>query len=158
MPALVAADRSHTGLLVGTSFVWRSVASLAIYPVLLLLSHLLGYGDDVRVVITLLFVGYAFSAISNVGQFAMVGLERVEVAAYRQILEQLAVLAIVVPILMLGGGLNAALVGHAVVTVLVLAYISYALRTAKVGRLSVSFATLQSLLSRGTPFVSWVLP
>jgi O-antigen/teichoic acid export membrane protein len=81
------------------------------------------------------------------------GFERVQVAAYRQILEQLAVLAIVVPILILGGGVNAALVGHAAVTVIVLLYVWGELPASQVGRLSVDLSTLNTLLRRGTPFV-----
>ena len=153
LPALVAADPTRAGALLGTSIVWRLLAALAMYPVLIGLGAILGYGDEVRVVITLLFVGYTVSAVTNVGQWVMVGFERADVGAYRQILEQLAVLAIVVPILMLGGKLHAALVGHAIVTVLVLLYIRYALRSVDVGRLSVDLTTLKSVLQHGTPFV-----
>jgi O-antigen/teichoic acid export membrane protein len=83
----------------------------------------------------------------------MVGFERIEVVAYRQILEQFAVVIIVVPILLFGGGVNAALVGHAVVTVIVLLYIRRALRSTNIGPLSVDLSTLKTLLRRGTPFV-----
>jgi O-antigen/teichoic acid export membrane protein len=153
LPALVAADRSRSGRLTGTSIAWQSAAALVMYPVLIGLSQILGYGYDVRVVISLFFVGYVVSAISNVGQFVIVGHERAEVAAYRQILEQLTALAIVLPILMLGGKLNATLVGHAVATAIVLLYIWYELRATHVGRLSVDLDTLKTLLRRGTPFV-----
>lgn len=153
LPALVAADRSRTGALLGTSIAWRCGAALAIYPVLIGLCHILGYGYEVGVVVSLFFVGYTVSAISNVGQCVMLGFERAEVAAYRQILEQLAELAIVVPILMLGGNLHVTLIGHAVVTVVVLFYVRYALRSIHIGRLSADLDTLKTLLRRGTPFV-----
>ena len=153
LPALVAADRARAGQLLGTSILWRCVGALAIYPVLIGLARVLGYGHEIRTVITLFFVGYTVSAISNVGQWIIIGFERVEVAAYRQILEQTAVLVVVLPILVLGGQLNAALVGHAVVTVIVLFYIWYSLRATNVGRLSVDLGTLRTLLRRGTPFV-----
>jgi O-antigen/teichoic acid export membrane protein len=123
------------------------------YPVLIGLCQVLGYEHEVQVVVTLFFVGYTVSAITNVGQWVIVGFERADVAAYRQILEQSTVLVIVVPILMLGGGLNAALVGHAFETVVVLLYICYALRATNVGRLSVDLSTLKTVLHRGTPFV-----
>jgi O-antigen/teichoic acid export membrane protein len=152
LPAIVAADRSRAGALLGTSVVWRCISALGIYPVLIGLSYILGYRPEVRLVITLYFIGYLVSAISNAGQLLIVGFERAEVAAYRQILEQLAVLAIVVPILMLGGGLTATLIGHAFTTVVVLFYIGYAVRSMNVRRLSFDLGTLKTLLSRGAPF------
>ena len=157
LPAMVAADRSRSGALLGTSVVWRVLSALAMYPVLIGVCHLLGYSSEVRMVVTLFFVGYTISAVSNAGQWVMIGFERAEVAAYRQILEQMAVLVIVIPILMLGGTLNAALVGHAVVTVLVLAYIVYALRSVNLNGLSVDFGTVKTILHRGTPFVFMAL-
>jgi O-antigen/teichoic acid export membrane protein len=153
LPALVAADRARAGSLLGTSVVWRLIAAVAMYPILIGLCHILGYGYDVSVVISLLFIGYTVSAVSNACQWTMVGFERAEVGAYRQILEQTAVLAIVVPILILGGKLHAALVGHAIVTILVLVYVCYAVRTADIPRFSADVATLKTLLNRGTPFV-----
>jgi O-antigen/teichoic acid export membrane protein len=153
VPALVAEDRSRTGALLGTSIVWRCVAALGMYPLLLAACKLLGYNYEVQVVLTLFFVGYLISAIANVGQWVTMGLERTEIAAYRQILEQLAVLAIVVPILMLGGTLDAALVGHTITTVIALGYIAYALRSMNVGQLAVDVAMWKTLLRRGTPFV-----
>jgi O-antigen/teichoic acid export membrane protein len=153
LPALVAADRAQAGSLLGTTVLWRLLAAAAMYPVLIILCHTLGYGYDVGVVISLLFIGYTVSAVTNAGQWTMVGFERAEVGAYRQILEQTAVLAIVVPILILGGRLHAALVGHAIVTVLMLVYVFYALRTVQIPRFSADVPTLRAILNRGTPFV-----
>jgi O-antigen/teichoic acid export membrane protein len=152
LPALIAADRARAGRLVGTCLVWAALGALAIYPVLMALCVILDYGPEIRVVVTLFAVGYMLSAMSNVGQYAMIGLERAEVAAFRQILEQSSVLAIVIPILILGGRLNAALVGHAVVTAIVLSYVLYAVRSSGI-RLSVEPATFKTLFRLGTPFV-----
>jgi O-antigen/teichoic acid export membrane protein len=153
LPGLVAADRSRAGRFLGASLLWRVLAAAGIYPLLIAISHILGYGAEVRIVLTLFFVGYLLSAISNVGQWVILGFERAEIAAYRQILEQLAELAIVIPILMLGGSLYGALVGHAIVTLLVLVYIWYAVRAIDLGRVSVDFDTLKTVLVRGVPFV-----
>jgi O-antigen/teichoic acid export membrane protein len=153
LPALVAADHARAGRLLGASLVWRSAAAVVVYGVLIGVCYLLGYGHEIRVVVTLFFVGYAIGAMSTACQLALMGLERIEIAAYRQVIEQLAVVLIVVPILLLGGGLHAALVGHAVVTVIVFLYVWRALAAAKVGRLSIDLSTLRTLLGRGTPFV-----
>jgi O-antigen/teichoic acid export membrane protein len=153
LPALVAADRSRAGALLGTSIAWRCGAAFVIYPILIGLCYILGYEYEVGVVVSLFFVGFTLSALANVGQWVILGFERADVAAYRQILEQLTELAIVVPILMLGGKLHAALVGHALGAVIVLFYTGYALRSIYIGRISADLDTLKTLLRRGTPFV-----
>jgi O-antigen/teichoic acid export membrane protein len=157
LPALVATDRSRAGRLLGTSLVWRSALAIVVYGVLVELCQLLGYDHEVRVVVTLFFVGYAVSTMSNACQSVIIGYERIEVAAYRQILEQIATLLFVVPILMLGGRLHATLLGHAAATVVAFLYIRRALRATRVGRLSVDLITFKTLLYRGTPFVFMTL-
>jgi O-antigen/teichoic acid export membrane protein len=153
LPALVAADRSQAGLVLGSSMLWQSLASLAMLPLLLGFCSLLGYGREIQFIVALYFVGYALSALSNVGQLVMLGLERGEIPAYRQILEQLVALAIVVPILVMGGKVKAALVGHAVTTVIVFGYIWHVTGSARIRPLSVDSATLKTLFYRGLPFV-----
>jgi O-antigen/teichoic acid export membrane protein len=153
LPALVAADRSRAGPLLGSSLAWRSTLAIITYPVLLGLCRLLGYGHEVRVVVALFFIGYTVSAMTNACVWVIMGLERVKVAAYRQVFEQFMTLLIVVPILMLGGGVNATLVGHAATTLVVLVYVSFALRSTHVGRLSADLVTLKTLVHSGTPFV-----
>jgi O-antigen/teichoic acid export membrane protein len=153
LPALVAADRTQAGRLLGTSLVWRALMSVATYFVLMALSLLLGYPGEVRTVISLVFIGFAVSAMSNAGQWTILGLERADVAAYRQVFEQFVTLLIVAPILVLGGGVNAAMTGHAAATVLALIYICSAVRASLIGRLSFEFSTLKMLLRNGTPFV-----
>src|SRR4030095_10377444 len=86
LPAIVAADHSRAGALLGTRIVWRCAAALGIYPMLIGLCQILGYDYEVQVVVTLYFIGYTVSAITNAGQFLTIGLERTEGAAYRQIL------------------------------------------------------------------------
>jgi O-antigen/teichoic acid export membrane protein len=154
LPALVAVDPSRAGRLLGTSMVWRGLMSVVAYGALDILCRLLGYPPEVRVVVALVFVGYAVSAISNAGQWAILGLERADVAAYRQLLEQTATLLIVAPILLLGGGVNATMVGHAAATVVALVYIGFALRASAIGQLSFDVDALKTLLRRGTPFVA----
>jgi O-antigen/teichoic acid export membrane protein len=82
-----------------------------------------------------------------------VGFERVDVVASRQVFEQYVTLAIVAPILMLGGGLAETLVGHAAATVLVFLYVWRTQRSLGLGHLSVDLSALGVLLRRGTPFL-----
>jgi O-antigen/teichoic acid export membrane protein len=153
LPALVATDRSRAGRLLGTSLVWRLITGPPIFLILLWLSYLLGYSREVRVVISLYFVGFLVSAITNACQWVILGFERVDVGAVRQFVEQFATLVIVAPILILGGDVNAALVGNAAATVIAFLYIWRVLPTINKTRLAVDKDALRMLLVHGTPFV-----
>jgi O-antigen/teichoic acid export membrane protein len=152
VPGLVATDRGRAGRVLGTGLAWRAIAAIPAYGALIGASHILGYGSETRVVMTLYFAGYFISAMANACLGVIVGFERLDVAAYRQILEQVAVLLIVVPILIFGGGVNATLLGHAAVTVVLFLYVWRARPAAAIGRISVSVDTLRLLLRTGTPF------
>jgi O-antigen/teichoic acid export membrane protein len=153
MPALVAQDRTQAGEMLGSSLVWRAMMLLAVYAALAGLCRLLNYPHDVQIAVSLVFVGYALSAVTNACQFLILGFERTDVAAYRQVLEQFAVVAIVVPILLLGGNLNVALLGHAGAAAIAMIYTGYALRGVRLGHLSYSRRRLKTLLRVGTPFM-----
>ena len=96
----------QAGRLLGTSIVWKGLASVLTYGVLIGLSQLLGYPSEVRLVISLVFIGYFVDSISNAGQWVILGFERADVAAYRQVIAQSATLLIVLPILLFGGGVS----------------------------------------------------
>jgi O-antigen/teichoic acid export membrane protein len=151
LPALVAADRSQAGRLLGTALAWRGTSSVLVSGALALACYLLGSNSAFLVPLALVSAGYVLSAISNGCQYAIFGFERTDVAARRQMVEQLVTMAIVVPILALGGDLKMA--GHFVSAAIVLGYVWPTLRPAGIGRLSFDAGTLKTLLGRGTPFV-----
>jgi O-antigen/teichoic acid export membrane protein len=153
LPALVATDRSRAGRLLGAALTWRLGASVIAYGIIMGSCWLLGYSTEIRIVTSLLFAGYTVSAITNAGQSVMSGFERVDVAAYRQVFEQGATLAIVTAILVLGGGLYLTLVGHFTATILALVFMAYVVNRSHIGQLSVDYASLRTLLRNGTPFV-----
>jgi O-antigen/teichoic acid export membrane protein len=153
LPALVATDRSQAGRVLGTSLVWRVCAMVFVFFGLNTATRVLGYGYGPRSAVALVFAGYALGSAVDACQHTIIGFERADVAAVRQVFGSVVTVAVVIPILMLGGGLNASLVGHASVMVLVLAYTAYAIRTTPIGRLSFDWQMLKSLLHRGTPFV-----
>jgi O-antigen/teichoic acid export membrane protein len=153
LPSLVATRRSEAGRILGTSLVWRAGAMVVAFLGLGVLSRVLGYNTDVRSAGALVFIGYAMNSIIDACQHTILGFERTDVAAFRQVFSGVVTVLVVLPILMLGGGLNASLVGHACVTVIVLAYTVYAIRSTPIGRLSFDTGMLKTLLQRGTPFV-----
>jgi O-antigen/teichoic acid export membrane protein len=153
IPAIVAADSTEASAVLGTSLVWRLVAVLIGYPILIVLCAFLGYSTRIQLIVSLFFIGYTLSALTNTGQWLLLGLEQAKVGAYRQIIEQSAIIAIVVPILLVGGGVVAALIGHALAAAVALVYVANAVRKARIGALSADMGTWRTLAHQGTPFV-----
>ena len=153
LPAMVAENRSLSGALLGTSFLWRVPTSLLVSLVLLCGCYLLGYSHEVLVAIALASVGYTFSALTNSYQHVVFGFERTDIAARRQIIEQFVTLLLVLPVLALGGNLNQSLVAHVLATIVVFAYVWRSSRVVDIGRPVFDQAVLRRLLARGTPFV-----
>ncbi len=153
LPALVATDKSRASVLLGTSLVWRAGTTLLAFALLEGASRALGYDDDFRTAIRIMFVAYSFSTVGNACQDTSIGLERTDIAAIRQVGEQTAQVAIVLPIVLLGGKLHAALVGYIFAVFPPLLFVVVALRRAGVHRPSFDPKALRALLERGTPFV-----
>ncbi len=152
LPQMVARDRSRAGVLLGSSLVWRAASSVVVLGVLILTSRLLGYQQDFLPVLALVALGYFLSTIAQAAQQIIAGFERLDVSAYKQIIEQMAALLFTVPILVLGGNLNAMLVGSAAAVFVAMAYAWRSLRLVGVVKLSFDFEVLKTLLARSTPF------
>ena len=81
------------------------------------------------------------------------GLERTDIPAYIHVGQQLLALIIVFVVMVLGGGLRAALLAQCATTAIVLLATLPFLRSFGVGNLSIRWDTIKSLFSDGTPFV-----
>jgi O-antigen/teichoic acid export membrane protein len=157
LPQLVAQHRERAGEFLGTSLLWRCTSSLVVLGALLLLARVLGYDRNVEIVIALVALCYLLTSISSACQAVVVGFERTDVSAYRQIIEQFAALGITVPIVVLGGGLYAMVLGSAASILVALVYAWRSLRLVKVTRLSVNVESLRALLLHSTPFALTVV-
>jgi O-antigen/teichoic acid export membrane protein len=153
LPALVAKDRRRVDVLLGSALVWRAITSVIVSAALLVMTKMLGYNSQVLIAMALVSVGFSLSHISDGCQYAIFGFERTDVAARRQMIEQLVSVILVGSILILGGSLTASLTGSAVSTLIVLAYVWRTLRPAGVHRLAFDRGVLKLLLQQGTPFV-----
>jgi len=152
LPQLVAKDRTRAGILLGTSLFWRTAVSVVVVAFLLLLSRISGYGDAFVPVLALVAVGYFFSSISGACQQVIVGFERTDISAYAKLLEQFSNVLIIVPILMLGGGLSAMLAGSAVSVVITAGYAWRSLRLVGVANVAFDRGMLRTLMVASTPF------
>lgn len=153
LPAMVAVDRRRSGSALATSLVWRLVAGTVVAALLFVLSGVMGYSSTIQMVVVFYSIGYLLSSICNTYQGIIVGFERGDIAAWRQVIEQFAAVAFLVPVLLAGGGVVAALIAGNSATLAALVYVMIAL-PAVARRFSFSKATLIDVLKRGTPFVT----
>jgi O-antigen/teichoic acid export membrane protein len=156
LPAEVARNRAAAGELLGTSIVWRIVASAVVCIVLSVGSwFLLGHGRVFQVVLALTALQWVLNTLGLACQDTVKGFERTDVSAGSQLLGQFLNVAVVVPTLMLGGLLNATLVAQAVVAAIMLVVVWLWTRKVGVRNVSVSKTALVKLTSQGKYFLSF---
>jgi O-antigen/teichoic acid export membrane protein len=153
LPAMVARDRSRARELLGSGLAWRLSAAVVVYGVLAGASHLLGYSVRFQVALSLVVLGATIATVTSAFQDTIRGFERADVAAYGLVAQQLLTALFVVPILLLGGRMRAALLAQAGVYAVVCVFVFMALRSVKIGALSVRLDTLRRLLREGSPWV-----
>jgi O-antigen/teichoic acid export membrane protein len=153
----IARDRSRAGDLLGASLAWRVIATLLVTLILEALTFPLGYTPRFRLVLALVVVQCFFQALSTACQDSVRGFERTDVGALGQIGTQLLNLALVVPTLMLGGGILGVLAAQALASAVILLLVLRAMKAVGVGRLRATFADVKSLGIRGFPFLSFSL-
>ena len=153
LQARVARDRSAAGELLGTTLAWRCGAALVVYGLLAVGSLALRYPGEFQTTLTLVSVQLLLVTLANACQDTARGFERTDVSAYAQVAQPIVNLLIVVPTLLLGGGLRAVLTAQAVASAVLLAFVWTARRSVGVGRLSASLATLKIYARQGAPFL-----
>jgi O-antigen/teichoic acid export membrane protein len=152
-PALVARDRSNAGTFLGTGLLWRAVASLAASAVLALVCWLLGYNTGARWAVALSFPLALLNSAAAAFKDTIRGFERTDIPAYAHVAQQLMMVLVLVPVLMLGGALRALLISQIIVAMLTVYYLKRSLPAVGVGPLAYDRAALKTLLRLGTPFV-----
>jgi O-antigen/teichoic acid export membrane protein len=153
IPALISRDHSQAGVVLGTSLAWRWLVALPIVGILMLSCVALRYGYDLRVAVALAFLLSILNSCASGYKDAIRGFERTDIPAYAHVGQQLMMLVVVVPVLLLGGKLPALLLAHSAVTVLVLVYLHRSMRPLGVPKLQVRRSAVGPLFSIGTPFV-----
>jgi len=154
LPAMVTRERARAGELFGTGLAWRLGSAVIVYGVLAVSCHLLGFGTDFQIALALVCLACTLAAFMSAMQDTIRGFERTDVAAYQLIGVQLLTALLVVPTLLLGGRLRAALTAQALASAIVAVFVWRALRAMSIGRLSFRPKVLRRFLSEGTPFLS----
>jgi O-antigen/teichoic acid export membrane protein len=154
LPATVAKDHSLSGVMLGSSMVWRVATSVLVYGVLAGWCYLLRYPAEVQwalALTTLLSVGNTLVAGCK---DTIRGLERTDIPSYAHLGQHLLGTVLVAIVLALGGRLRAALLAQAVAAAVVLVAIWRTLKPIGVTRLSVDWRAVRQLFAAGTPFMA----
>ena len=149
----VARDRSRAGELLGAALLWRAGTSVLLYFALALAARVLGYDEDLRGVLALIWLGFGISTLSGACQDIVRGFERTDIAAASAVGWPLVNAALTVPVLLLGGGLHAVLLAQAGCACVGLLVNAWLLRLLGIWPLQLRRETLRGLLVKGTPFV-----
>jgi O-antigen/teichoic acid export membrane protein len=153
LPAVVARNHSQSGLMLGSSVAFRAALVIPVYAVMAVGCHLFGYHSDLQLILALTTLHQLLTAFVAAGKDTVRGLERMRVPAYAHVGQQLLVAAFVIPVVMLGGQLPAAVLAQGAACAVILVYVCLALRPAGVNKLSVSWSATRTLFYGGTPFV-----
>jgi PST family polysaccharide transporter len=153
LPANVAKERARAGEFLGTSITWRLCASLVLGGLLVLGSWAFGQPTEFRKSLALVILISTVSTVAGLLQDAARGFERTDVSAVASVGGQFIIVLLVVPTLLLGGKLGAALVAQLAAATIVLGLVWKAIRALNVGALSFRIGTLKTLLREGSPFL-----
>lgn len=153
VPALVARDRSMAGSYLGTSLTWRALMAVVISLALALVCELLGYNSAQRWAVALTFPVTVLLSCGGAFKDTIRGFERTDIPAIAHVAQQFLGLALVVPVLLLGGQLRAVLLSGMLVAALILIALRRSLGSLGVGALRFDRRSLKALFAVGTPFV-----
>ncbi|MDB4973298.1 MAG: Membrane protein [Myxococcaceae bacterium] len=152
MPAAVVADTASAGQYLGSSLAWRAVTSVLAYATVALGCRLLGFTGPQQWAIGLVFLASTFGTMLAACQDAIRGFERTDIAAYARVGVQFASTFLVLPVLVLGGGMRFALSMQALAVLLVLIAVQRVLGRVGIGKLGWDWPRLKKLVVQGTPF------
>lgn len=153
LPAVVARDHSQSGLMLGTSLLFRSLLSVPIYIVMAIGCYLAGYGAEMQWVLALTALHQLLTAYAAACKDTIRGLERTDIPAMAHVGQQLINAAFVIPVLMLGGKLLAAVTAQVAACAAIVIVLLFALRPAGVNRVSATLPAAKVLFHGGTAFV-----
>ncbi|MBC8077590.1 MAG: oligosaccharide flippase family protein, partial [Chloroflexales bacterium] len=155
LPALISRDRGSASVVLGTALSWRLGMAPIAYLIITATCWALGYGGDLQIVLALAFMGAVVMTLNGACQDAVRGFERTDVAATTQVMSSLLGVVVLVPVLLLGGGVRSVLAAQAACALVILCVLWRALRSIGVNKLSFQRKTLKVLLVGGTPFLAF---
>jgi len=153
LPAKIAQDRTLAGTLLGTSFAWRAGAAVVVYLIMVLICRALGYDGEMQWALGLTFLGAVLSLFVAACKDTIRGFERADIPAIAHVGQQLLILSLVVPVLVLGGGMRSVLLVGAIAIAIVLFFMVRSLRSVGLRQVSFESTAFKALFIGGVPFV-----
>lgn len=154
LSAMIARNRAQAGELLGSALAWRAAALPVVTLALFVLCKLLGYDARFLVILALVVLGSAAATISSACLDVFRGHERADLSAASYLAWQALTAVVVVPTLLLGGGLNAMLVAQAACAALGALVLLRCLAPFGVPAVSVRTPTVRALVAAGTSFLA----
>lgn len=151
--AQVATRRDAAGPLLGSAIAARVGGAVIAGGIVPLVCVWAGYEREFVLVLSLTLLGATFGTVSGAFSDVLRGFERAEFAAGSFLAWQLLSAALVVPTLLLGGGLYGFLAARIAAAAVGVAFLVRMLPRMKVPHLSVRVGTMKELLREGRPFL-----
>lgn len=153
----VATQRERAGELLGSGLASRVLLALPVGVLALGIVALVGYDEPFKQVFALAMLGLLFATISRACQDVYRGYERTDFAAATLVGWQLLAAAVVVPVLLAGGGLFGMMYAQLACVASGAAFVLWMAPRMKVPRLTVRVETMRELFRRGHPFLLFTL-
>jgi O-antigen/teichoic acid export membrane protein len=153
LTGMVARDRSRAGALLGSGLALRACLLPLVLLLLVIGCALAGYDRRFLLILAWVLVGSTFATVAGACQDIMRGYERSDFAAGGTIAAQLLSAVIVVPTLLIIGGLQSFLIAQAACAAIGAMVLILLLPAMGVPRLSVSRRDGQALFSAGMSFL-----
>ncbi|MFZ0549428.1 MAG: oligosaccharide flippase family protein [Steroidobacteraceae bacterium] len=151
--ARVATHNAAAGELLGSGLACRAVAAVIAGCLVPLACWVAGYHRQFVLVLSLTMLTATFATLAGACQDTLRGFERAHLAAGSYLGWQLLSAAIVVPTLLLGGGLYGLLIAQAATAAAGVVFLLKMLPSLQVPRLSMRTDTMKDLLRSGRPFL-----
>ncbi|MFT3907592.1 MAG: flippase [Steroidobacteraceae bacterium] len=153
MPARIATDRAGAGRYLGSVMSWTLCGSVLALGVMTAIFYWRGATRTFLAGLSLVCLGQALALLVRNATDAVRGFERSGLSAYAQLGTQLLTAVLVIPALFWWGTLLACLVGIALASLLMLAWVWRSLRGVGIDHLQFDATTLRDLLGTGTSFL-----
>jgi len=157
LPGGVATDLGGIGELLGSGLVFRVATAAVACVAVPVVCILVGYDRAFVAVVALALLAGMFGTISGACLDALRGLERTDFVSWCYVGWQLLSAAVVVPTLLLGGGLRGMLIAQGACAACGAAFVLRMLPRLHVPGLSVRWSVVQRLFRAGRPFVIFSL-
>jgi O-antigen/teichoic acid export membrane protein len=149
----VAVNRQRAGELLGSALAWRTATLVVVWLLLPLICFFIGYDRDFVVVLALVLVSFSILTVASACQDVLRGFERTDFAAATYVGWQLLTACVVIPTLLLGGGIRGLLTAQIACALASVCFVVWMLPRMHVPKVASHAATVRELFLSGRAFL-----